>query len=193
MKKYFTILVISLIPWYGWSQVGIGTVSPTAELEIEGFDTGIPVLELNPQSAPVGTTTGQLAVIGDMLYMYDATRTKWLSVETTALQYGAAGSRDDEYLLFGGESQDSGSGARMLRDGTITSINIMASAGSATKGFEIHVNGSNVKTYNLVAYEISETTTNIDFSAGDYLHIYIAPTVGRTSNPTAIMWVKWRK
>ena len=67
------------------SQVVVGTTDPTSELEIETTDTGIPALEINPQTAPVGSANGQIAVIGDKLYMYDLTRTKWLSIETTAL------------------------------------------------------------------------------------------------------------
>ena len=45
------------------AQVGVGTTDPTAELEIETSNSGIPALELNPQSSPTGTATGQLAVL----------------------------------------------------------------------------------------------------------------------------------
>ena len=77
-----------------FAQVGIGTITPNAELEIKSNST-LPALELNPQTAPVGTATGQIAVIGDKLYMFDVTRAKWLSVEATMLNFGLENGTDD--------------------------------------------------------------------------------------------------
>lgn len=192
MKRLLlTVLVLGVCSMY--AQVGIGTVSPTAELEIEGTNTGIPVLELNPQSAPAGSATGQLAVIGDLLYMYDATRGKWLSTESTTLQFGSNGVRSNEYMGFGGDVRDSGSGARMPFNGTITAVTIVASGGLTTKGFEVHINGSVNTTYNLVGSEFTNSTVNIDFDAGDYLHMFISNTLGNVNDSAAIIWIKWRK
>jgi len=77
--------------------------NPTAELEIETTNTGIPELELNAQSSPIATATGQIVLIGDKLYMYDVTRTKWLSIETAPLQYARNNNVDNNQRLhFGG-------------------------------------------------------------------------------------------
>lgn len=59
MKKSFIFLgVIFIYAQAMFSQVGVGTTTPTAELEVETSNTGIPALELNPQTAPTGTTNG---------------------------------------------------------------------------------------------------------------------------------------
>ena len=72
----------------------------------------------------------------------------------------------------------------------------MSSGGFATKGFEIHINGTADTTFNLVSGRFTQTTTNIDFSSGDYLHMYVVDDGGggaEVDNPAVILWVKWRK
>ena len=201
---FFLFLGISNL----YAQVGIGTVLPTAELEIEGTNTGLPALELNPQSAPTGTTTGQLSVIGDKLFMYDGTRLKWLSVESTALQYGYAEACDNQELFFGGDigldlTTEGLTGAKMPFDGTIVYMTIESSGGLATKSFEIVVNGTAVPNnnsdatldgrINLTANTFTRTTYNIDFDAGDYIAIKARNAGAAVNDPAAIIWVKWRE
>ena len=176
------------------AQVGIGTTSPSAMLEVVSTDTGIPTLELTPQSAPVGDTTGQLAVIGDILYMYDATRGKWLSVESTALQFSKDGDDiDGEYLNFGGDVADRSSGAFMPNNGTITAISIMAEDGQSDKAFQIRINGTTDTTYNLSSLSFSQTDIDIEFDSEDFINVRVVSSGDEMENPTAIIWVKWRK
>jgi hypothetical protein len=76
------------------AQVGINTTStPVAQLEIQDGGASLPALKLTPQTNPSGTETGQLAVIGDQLYMYNATRTKWLSIESEMMMFGENSAR----------------------------------------------------------------------------------------------------
>jgi len=173
-----------------YSQVGIGTTTPTAMLDIVGANTGIPAFKITPQSAPIGDTTGQLAVIEDILYMYDATRAKWLSVESTSLQFGKNGGGDDEYMRFGGDARNSGSGALMPYNGTITAISILAQGGKSNKQFKVHINGSTEASFNLSSYKCSQTNTDIDFSSGDYIHLRISGSGGDVNHATAVIWVK---
>ncbi len=201
MKKILlTLLVIST--YVSTAQVGIGTTNPTAELEVATTNTGAPALELNPQTAPTGTATGQLSVIGDKLFMYDATRIKWLSVALIPLQYGYAGGADGVNLWFGGDVEDNGSGALMPYNGTITGISIVSSGGNASKRMDIRINGVNVGNnadptidgrFNLAGGRFVYMDYNIDFDAGDFLSIYASSTGGPVNDPTAIIWVKWRQ
>ncbi|NMH87841.1 hypothetical protein [Flavivirga algicola] len=208
MKKIaYSLMLLFCMHYYSFSQVGIGTTSPTSELEIETTNTGIPALELNPQSAPTGTVTGQLAVIGDKLFMYDATRTKWLSVETTALQYGYGTSTDDQTLYFGGDigyylAPQDVSGPKMPFNGTIVYLTIESSGGNASKRFDLLINGTNVGNnsdptldgrFNLSGGSFTRTTFNIDFNAGDYITIRAASNGSAVEDPAAIIWVKWRE
>lgn len=190
---------------YCLKAVGIGTVTHTAELEIATTNTGIPTLELNPQTAPTGTVTGQLSVIGNRLYMYDATRAKWLSLETTALQYGYSFDADNQMLLFGGDigldtTIQNLTGPKMPFDGTIVHLTIESSGGNATKSFDLVINGTNIPNngdptldgrFNLSGYTFTRTTYNINFNTGDYIMIKARNNGAAVYDPTAVIWVKW--
>jgi len=178
-------------------QVGVGTTNPTSELEIETTNTGIPALEINPQTAPVGTADGQLSVIGDKLYMYDLTRAKWLSIENTTLLYGRTGPRSNQVLNFMCNFGNQNSGAFIPMNATIVHISARARGGNATKGFSLEIrNGAGFvssTTYNLVGREYTNTTLNIDVNAGQYLMARIGNTGGNVTDLTLIVWLKWRQ
>ncbi len=136
MKKIaYSITLILCVHSICFSQVGIKTTSPTSELEIATTNTGIPALEMNPQTAPTGSVTGQISVIGDKLYMYDATRVKWLSIESSALQFSYAGAASKQTLWFGGNTENTG--PKMPFDGTIVYMTLNSSGGQANKAFDI--------------------------------------------------------
>lgn len=195
MRRLMTLAAI-LGTFAMYSQVGIGTIVPSAELEIEGTGT-LPALELNPQVAPVGTATGQIAVIGDQLYMYDATRAKWLSASATPLTWSKNGSADDENLRFGGDVADTNSGAAMPYNGTIVFVSARASGGLATKGFEIRRrNGPftwSTTPFNLVGGNFRDTSYNVDFNAGEYINVYAVAAGAAVTNAAVTVWVKWRQ
>ncbi|GAA3616071.1 hypothetical protein GCM10022396_37720 [Flavivirga amylovorans] len=180
--------------------MGIGTTNPTAELEIVTSNGGIPALEINPQTAPTGTVTGQVSLIGDKLYMYDATRTKWLSLETPILQFGRSGNQDNTPLRSAGNVGNNNSGILMPFDGTITCVTAKTNSnnGAQAKQFTIRVrNGiSNVSTMNITtaASLYTNTTCNLDFSAGDYINAVIANDGnGNVHSSTIALWIKWRQ
>jgi len=196
------IIIISLFMGFNslYAQVGIGTILPTAELEIAATNTGIPALELNPQSTPVGTADGQLAVIDDKLYLFDATRGKWLSTDTTSLNYGWSGTADGQVLWFGGNVELTG--PIMPLDGTIVYVTINSSGGNTTKRMELQINGSNVGNsgdptidgrISLAGGSFNYSDYNIDFNAGDYLTIEAAINGAGVDDPVAVIWVKWRQ
>lgn len=181
-----------------FSQVGVGTTSPSAHLEVDvASDVTLPALEINPQTAPTGTADGQIAVIGDKLYMYDLTRTKWLSVENTTLLYGRTGSRTNEVLRFMGNFGNQNSGALIPLNATIVHISARARGGDATKQFSLEIrNGTTTissTSYNLVSREYTNTALNIDVNAGDYLMARIGSAGSNVTDLTLIVWLKWRQ
>ena len=186
-----------------FSQVGIGTVTPSAELEIETSSGDIPALKLNPQTNPIGNEMGQLAVIGDKLYMYDDVRAKYLSVETTALQFAKDGTADNDPLRFGGDVKDNGSGAKMPFNGTIVYCTIQSSGGKEDKEFDIKINGIDVGNntedptldgkIQLNEGSFLYTSFNIDFDAGDFIAMEVRNEGLNVQDPAAIIWVKWRQ
>ena len=204
MKLTFILLVLLLIFFNTlFSQVGIGTTTLTAQLEVSSTNDGIPALELNPQTEPFGTTTGQLAVIGDLLYMYDGTREKWLSAESTALHYGRNGEADDERLSFGGDVTNNSSGPKMPFNGTIVYMTIQSSGGANNKQFDIKINGTDVDNNNqdptldgrisLSSGSFTRTTYNIDFDAGDFITLEVRSQGLGVDDPAGVIWVKWRQ
>ncbi len=201
MIRKSIILIIACVSIALEAQVGIGTQSPSSELDIDTENSGIPALKLNPQTAPVGTMTGQLSVIGDILCMFDSTRNKWLSVEVTPLQFGYALSADNVNLWFGGDVEDNNSGAMMPFDGTIVYIGVKSSGGNQTKRMDIRINGLDVGNntdptldgrFNLISGSFTYTDYNIDFNSGDYISIRAAANGSPVDDPTAILWVKRR-
>lgn len=207
MKKRFLFTIPAIIFFqFSTSQVGVGTDIPSAQLEIATTNTGLPALELNPQTTPTGTADGQLSVIGDKLYMFDTSRAdvgmdgKWLSIETSALQFGRNGNADNTAMKKAGNSTSGNSSYLMPFDGTIvyTSIKSNANSGAQNKQFQIRVrNGTaNVSTNNVTttASEFTSTTFNVNFSAGDYIDVRIQNDGnGNVNNVVAVLWVKWRQ
>lgn len=199
--------MLLLIGCYGFSQVGIGTTTPTAELEIQTSDVGnsvldIPALEINPQVShvPTGSTTGQISVIGDKLFMYDGTRAKWLSIEVSSLSFGRSGNSDNVNLRTAGNQSSNRSGYLMPFDGTITYASIKSNdnSGAQAKQFSIQIRNGNTTNsatnVSTVASEYSSTTLNIDFSTGDYVNVRINNDGnGNINNVGAVIWVKWRQ
>lgn len=178
------------------AQVGIGTITPTAELEINAVGT-LPALEIAPQLSPVGTATGQLSIIGDKLYMYDATRASWLTVESSAIQFGRNGNVDTDNIHFGGNMVAGNSGALMPYDGTIVAITAMAASGDDT---DLNLRARNIlgtnsinETFQLSALRYLDTTANFEFNEGDYLTLRARDGTTTATDVTIVLWVKWRQ
>ena len=182
------------------AQVGIGTTNPTSQMEIKTTATGIPALELNPQSAPIGTSTGQISVIGDKLYMFDDGRGKWLSVESMMLNFGLENGTDDQHLEYVGDILLSG--PKMPFDGTVVYITMNASGGQANKQVQLFqnnlpvLNNADASLDGLLAldgYTFTETDYNLDFNAGDHFRVKVTSTGVDVENLSVLLWVKWRE
>jgi hypothetical protein len=176
--------------------LGIGTVNPTAKLEIDATTENIPALEIVPRAtAPTGTANGQIVVIDNSMYMFDIVRSKWLSSETMPLSFGNNGNTGDRYLNFATVTNQANSGAKMPYNGTIVAISVQSAGGNSTKGFEIRKNGTTTSlfSFNLTANAYINSTTNIDFNAGDFLNVFVVSSGTNVTNPATILFIKWRK
>lgn len=200
MKQILTLCSILLIAGTLNAQVGIGTTNPTAQLTIDTGGSGIAPIELaNISTAPdQNLKAGQLSVIDNELYFYEPQRGEWLSVSTMPLEFVRNGNVNSQNLFFGGKVTNQNSQAAMPFNGTIVHISAVSAGGNATKRFEIRVRngGENVVTsdFNLIDNAFNDTNANIDFSAGDVITMRARDDGnGTVSNPTIILWVKWRK
>lgn len=196
---YFKLLTIFLLlPVLANAQVGVGTLTPNGMLTVDASAETTAALELIPQATPTtNLANGQLAVIGDKLYMYDLTRTAWLSVESTALQFGRNNSSDTQVLQYGGTMVSGISGALMPLDGTIVAISAMGSSGDDTdinlRARDATNTNSVNTTFTLASLRYTDTAANFDFSAGDYITARARDATTTTENLTVIVWVKWRQ
>lgn len=202
MKKLLYIL--SFIPLSVCAQVGIGTDEPTALLEIKSDPTGIPALALTPQETPKGSATGQMAVIDNILYLFDEDRNKWLSVEHTMLEFGRLGSGSDpaEVEFGGGDLQN---GPRMPFEGTIVGITLSATEDDNNRDVTLFINKVAVPNndgdqkidgvFNLDPTTLiyNDPNYNVDFNKGDMLSFAIDSGVNDIEELIISLKVKWRK
>ena len=185
------------------AQVGFGTANPTAMVEIATEPMGFPALCLKPQTAPSGTENGQIAVIGDKLYMFDSVRSKWLSVEQTTLEFGRLGSGSDpKEIEFGGG--DIQGGAKMPMDGTIVCLGMSATKDNS-RNINLYINETAVPNDNVNlevdgVSNLDQTTLkflnegfNIDFESGDVIRFEVDNGVNDIENLVVVAYVKWRK
>jgi hypothetical protein len=135
-------------------------------------------IELTPLSNSPNTNLagGQLYYDDEgILFSYDSTRTKWLSVQRMAWGFGrnSAGTTNEYLRQFNGASSNT-SGWRMMRDGTITAIAAQSDA-AQTWSFELRKNDNATPIVSLVINNSAGadlSNLNIDFSAGDFIQGY---------------------
>lgn len=182
-----------------FAQVGIGTTTPNAELEIKS-SSNLPTLELNPQIAPVGTATGQISVIGDKLYMYDEDRGKWLTVGATMLNFGLENGTDNQFLEYVGDITSSG--PRMPLAGTIVYVTMNSSGGQDDKEVQLYLgdtpfpddaDASIDGVSELYGGTYTNANLNLDFEAGDYFRVKVLSDGGAVEDLSVLLWVKWRQ
>ncbi len=196
---YFKLLIVCLLtPIIASAQVGIGTTVPDAKLTIDASANTFAALELIPQATPTTDLgEGQLAVIGDKLYMYNDARSKWLSVESTAIQFGRNGDTDTQSLQYGGNMVDGGSGPLMPFDGTIVAISAIGGDGDDTninvRARDATNTNSINETFALSTLRYTDTAADFDFDAGDYITVRARDAATTTDDVTVILWVKWRQ
>jgi len=155
---------------------------------------GNAALQLDPVLAPPDQMLedGQITYYGGIMYVYDDTRGKWLSMNRQSIMFGAK--RADGCYLNVADFSSSTSGWPALRDGTITGITAQASGGYATKEFTIFENSNTIPLYNfnLAGRYHSNGNLNIDFDANDLVKILVSSHYGITHNVVINLEISWR-
>lgn len=206
IKKKNLFFLIALTSALVYGQVGIGTTSPSAMLEVSTEQAGIPAIGLNPQQNPTGVDSGQLVVIGDKLFMYHSGKDKWLSIETTTLEFGRLGwgSVPKEIEFGGGDVQI---GAKMPFDGTIVGISFEAETVNNDRNILLFINDVLVPNndanenidgvINLSSTQLSYVNNvyNVDFNEGAVIKFEVDENVQTSDiiNLTVVAQIKWRK
>jgi len=129
-----------------------------------------------------------------LCYVYDGTRSKFLTTTRMHLTFGAANA-DGRYLRISG-AQAAQTGYRMPKDGTITSVTIIGASGNATKAFEIRRNNNSVaplKSFSLSSTVYTDAAVNVNFDATDYIQVFASPVGTAVNNVVAIIEVAFRQ
>lgn len=180
----------------GGAGVGRTITVDAAPVKLDATSGSDAPLELtNLSSAPTtNLANGQLAVVGGILYAYDSTRTKWLSVQRETFAFGRRGSSKDQWINhYAGTLASNNSGLRVMRNATIVGLAGQLD-GSGTCDMRIRKNDVLVDITTLsiaAATGAQDTTIDVDLSAGDFLQCYIENSTS-VSDPMIVVEIAWR-
>lgn len=157
-------------------------------------------------SPTVGTTPPASPSDGDLwyntaagqqeLYVYDDSRSFWLSVHATPYRFGHDSTDNAALRSSDINVPGAGSGHRIPLDGMITRISARSRAGQANKGFDIVTDGSNgssiLGSFSLSANVFVENTTALQLTAGQDLWVNSQAAGGSALDVNVCLWVRWR-
>lgn len=153
-------------------------------------------IELTQQAAAPssGLAAGQLTVVGGIPYVYDGTRTKWISIQRMFLIFGRNGATKNQYINFcvGGVASNQ-SGFRVARDAIIISLSGQFDE-TGTGTFVIRKNDveSGISSLTVTAaLGNQDNTIDINLSQGDYLQSYFS-AADSCQDPVLIVEIGWR-
>jgi len=153
-------------------------------------------LELTEKSSlpSTGLSSGQLAVKDGTLFVYDGTRSKWISTTRMFIVFGRRGRTRNQYLnIFNGIVPSNLSGVPICKNAVIVSLSGMFDA-SNTGTFEIRKDDGTTPIVSLSLNSESkkqDITTNIDINTGDGLQGYFSSN-NRCNSPIIVVEIAWR-
>ncbi len=153
-------------------------------------------LELTDLSSAPTTNLveGQMAIINGLLYAYDATRAKWLSVQRQTFTFGRKGNSANQWLAFaGGSLASNNSGYRIMRNATIVGLSGQLDA-SGTCDMRVRRNdvATNIASLSLAAVTgLTDVTINVDLTATDFLQCYLEAS-SVVEDPMIVVEIAWR-
>lgn len=128
-------------------------------------------------------------------YVFDPSRSKWLSVARLWCGASRNGSITvGQYLrYFNGTQYTATRVFQVPKDGTLLYLSIHSDTTPNDGAIQIHVNGSSV--YQLDyndATDVYVTNINVDFSAGDKITVYAVYDTTTYYYPMVKYWYAWR-
>lgn len=183
---------------YNEGGAGAGRVidSTAGAVKIDvGSATNAP-LELT-EKATLPTTdlaAGQIAIKDGTLFIYDATRSKWVSSVRIPIIFGRKGKTINQYLnSYAGNIPSNLSGIPISKNAVITSIaGVFEAAGSGT--FEIRKNDGTTPILSLVltsATQNKNISVNVDINADDLIQSYFSSNE-KCESPVVFLEIAWR-
>ncbi|CAM1333033.1 hypothetical protein [Tenacibaculum aestuariivivum] len=177
--------------------VGIGDFSgaTTIDAQLHVKSTNVPFKIQPNTTTPTGTSTGQMFVdsTNGILYIFDGTRNKWLSVDRTMVGWGRNNDNTtNEYLRQFNGAQSNNNGWRMIRNGTITAISAQTNI-NQNWTLEIRKNDAPavITSITMTTQGNHNNTINVNINEGDYIQAYCNGT--SIDYPEVLIEIAWRK
>ena len=181
---------------FGGSGAGRTITADSNAVKLDSSGQTNAPLELVPQASAPSTDLqdGQISVIDDELYVYDSTRSKWLSVARHTLVFGRRGATKNKWLSFyGGNLASNNTGIRVPWDCTITAMSAQLDA-SSTATFTVRESTLTRTVNQVVTAALGSHATNINqnFNAGDLMECYLA-AAANVQDPMILVEIAKRK
>lgn len=155
---------------------------------------GSAALQLSPveYTPTFGLADGQIVNKAGILYVYDGSRQKWLSMQRQNVVFGAK--RADGMYLNLSDFTSNMSGWPALRDGTILGLTAQSSGGCPNKQFKLlrHGNQTPLLSFSLSSYAYVNGALNIDFQGGELIKILASSELGTALNTIINVEIGWR-
>lgn len=158
------------------------------------FGDGYLITPTYPVAPSVNLVDGEIVYISGVMYAYDATRSKWLSIDRQSIIAAKSANAKDVYLRVSDGIASSQTGVRALRDGTIVGMTVLTD-GAATWTFEVRRNDvlAPIATLAVVAASgATSTSTNVNFAAGDELQFFANTSGINITAPIVYVEIAWR-
>lgn len=154
---------------------------------------GYSPLQINEStSAPTqNLQEGQISLVNGILYKYDLSKNKWLSINKEFPSFTARFGCGN--FLSSDKHGGINSGFTLLRDATITGITANVGFGAQNKTFHIMKNGvySSIQSFTMINGSFVDDTLSIDAVAGDTIQVYF-DAGAKAYSPRVNIELAWR-
>lgn len=181
----------------GGAGAGRTITADAGAVKIDASASSLAPLELVPTTSlpTTGLADGQFSVKGGIPFVYDADRSKFVSVERELLSFGRAGNTKNQFLNFGvGELPSNNSGFRMIRDAVITGMSgQLDAAGNCTVAIRKNSEATNIATMAIATPVLGNqmASLNINLNQGDSIQGFLQ-SVDKVEDPVALVEIAWR-
>lgn len=178
----------------GTSGSGSGRVIEVDSGPVEFNATnGSAALKITPiiYTPNINLEAGQIINREGILYIYDDSRTKWISLQRYNVMFGAK--RADGMFLGINDFTSNLSGWPALRDCCITGVTAQASGGYSAKKFYILQNNNQIPVFefNLSSHYYANGNLNLPFDANDLIKILASSEYATTTNVIINLEIVW--
>lgn len=149
------------------------------------------IVSSTPPDNPINGR-GWYNIVDNILYIWDSTRSKWLSASRQILTLTRNNTWDDNYLRPGMITDVNVSGVMLSKNATLVGMIIRARDGNFSKGASIEIDFNLVLDFTINSLQYINNDLNIDLNAGQILYLYSWSTGASLQDVIANLEFAWR-